>query len=412
MTGQASIHWLRGLAAVLLLVLAPAASAQRWVGSWASTQQVPEPHNRLPDDQLRDMTLRQVVRLTLGGPRLRVRIANTFGTAPLRVDDVHVALSAGGARTVPGTIRPVTFSGRREIVIPAGADYLSDPVELSVQALSSLAVSMHFPEPPVGQTGHPGSRITSWLLRGRHGAAEDLAGANGTDHWFQLAGVDVDAPPPAAAIVLFGDSITDGYGVTGGANNRWGDFLAERLQAAAATRHLAVLNQGLSGNRMLQDGLGPNAMARFERDVLAQPGARFLILLEGVNDLGVLTRDGPATAAQQAALVANVTTAYAQIIARARARGIRVFGATIMPFAGSDYYHPPAETEASRQAINAWIRAPGNFDAVIDFDAAMRDPARPDRLRADVDLDGLHPSIAGYRVMADAVPLGLFATRR
>ncbi len=412
MVRRASIPWLRGLAAVLLLVLAPAASAQRWVGSWASTQQIPEPHNRLPDDQLRDMTLRQVVRLTLGGPRLRVRIANTFGTAALRIGDVHVALSAGGARTAPGTTRPVTFSGRREIVIPAGADYLSDPVELPVQALSSLAVSMHFSESPIGQTSHPGSRITSWLLRGRHGAAEDLAGATGTDHWFQLTGVDVDAPLPAAAIVLFGDSITDGYGVTGGANNRWGDFLAERLQAGAATRHLAVLNQGLSGNRMLQDGLGPNAMARFERDVLAQPGARFLILLEGVNDLGVLTRDGPATAAQQAELVANVTTAYAQIVARARARGIRAIGATIMPFAGSDYYHPPAETEASRQAINAWIRAPGNFDAVIDFDAAMRDPARPDRLRADVDLDGLHPSIAGYRVMADAVPLGLFATRR
>jgi lysophospholipase L1-like esterase len=412
MAKRASTIWLRGLAAALLLLLAPAATAQRWVGSWASAQQIPEPHNTLPDDRLRDMTLRQVVRLTLGGPRLRVRIANTFGTAPLRVDDVHVAVSAGGARAVPGTTRSATFSGRREIVIPAGADYLSDPVDLPVRALSSLAVSMHFPEPPARQTSHPGSRITSWLLRGRHGAAEDFAGATGTDHWFQLAGVDVDAAAPAAAIVLFGDSITDGYGVTGGANNRWGDFLAARLQAGAATRHLAVLNHGLSGNRLLQDGLGPNALARFERDVLAQPGVRFLVLLEGVNDLGVLTRDGPATPAQQAEMVASVTTAYAQMVARARARGIRVIGATIMPFAGSAYYHPPPDTEASRQAINAWIRTPGHFDAVIDFDAVMRDPARPDRLRADVDLDGLHPSIAGYRVMADAVPLGLFTARR
>jgi lysophospholipase L1-like esterase len=200
--------------------------------------------------------------------------------------------------------------------------------------------------------------------------------------------------------------------VSGGNNNRWGDFLAQRLQADPATRHLSVLNHGISGNRMLADGLGPNALARLNRDVLAVPGARFLILLEGVNDLGTLTRDGPATPAQQAGLVANVTGTYAQIVARARERGIVVIGATITPFAGSAYYHPPPDTEASRQAINAWIRAPGNFDAVVDFDAAMRDPARPDRLRADVDNDGLHPSIAGYRVMADAVPLELFTRHR
>ncbi len=412
MRGSAIGLWLRGLAAVLLLASPSIASAQHWVGSWASAQQIPEDRNTLPDDQLRDMTLRQIVRLTLSGPRLRVRISNVFGTQPLAIDDVHVALSAGGARIVPGTSRAVTFAGRREALIPAGADYVSDPVALPVEALSSLAVSIHLPAPPARQTSHPGSRITSWLLRGRHGAAEDLPGATGTDHWFQLAGVDVEAPRDSAAIILFGDSITDGYGVSGGNNNRWGDFLAQRLQADPATRHLSVLNHGISGNRMLADGLGPNALARLNRDVLAVPGARFLILLEGVNDLGTLTRDGPATPAQQAALVANVTGAYAQIVARARERGIVVIGATITPFAGSAYYHPPPDTEASRQAINAWIRAPGNFDAVLDFDAVMRDPARPDRLRADVDNDGLHPSIAGYRIMADAVPLELFTGQR
>ncbi|MDQ8755237.1 SGNH/GDSL hydrolase family protein [Sphingosinicella sp. LHD-64] len=403
--------WLSRLTAVLLAASlgATPAAAQRWVGSWATSQQIPEPHNMLPDDQLRDMTLRQVVRLTLGGESIRVRLSNAFGTEPLAVDNVHVALSdGGGARIVAGTGRAVTFAGHRTVVIPAGADYLSDPVDLAVPALTSLAVTMHLPEPPARQTGHPGSRIDSWLLRGVHSDAVDLPGAAKIDHWYQLGGIDVEARGREAAIVLFGDSITDGYGVTGGANNRWPDFLAQRLQAAPQTRHLSVLNHGISGNRMLRDGLGPSALARFDRDVLSQAGVRYLVILEGVNDLGVLTRGAPATPEQHEALVRGVVGAYAQMVRRARERGIRVIGATILPFAGSDYYHPGPPTEASRQAINAWIRTPGNFDAVIDFDAAMRDPDRPDRIRPDYDLDGLHPSIAGYRAMADAVPLELF----
>lgn len=396
-----------------LLCVSTAASAQpgetRWVGSWATSQQIPEPHNALPDERLRDVTLRQVVRLTMGGRQLRVRLSNAFGTAPLKVDNVHIALSdGGGQRIVAGSGRAVTFAGHREVVIPAGADYVSDPVALTVPTLTSVAVTMHLPEPPARQTGHPGSRIDSWTLAGSHSDSVDLAGAEAIAHWYQLAGIDVAAPREAAAIITFGDSITDGFGVTGGANNRWVDFLAERIQADPRTRHLSVLNHGISGNRMLLDGLGPNALARFDRDVLSQAGARYLIILEGVNDLGTLTRDAPATPEQHAALVRGVTGAYAQMIQRARERGIKVIGATIMPFGASAYYHPDAATEASRQAINAWIRAPGHFDAVIDFDAVTRDPAQPMRMRAELDLDGLHPNFAGYRVMADAVPLELF----
>lgn len=405
------LGWLTWVVVALLVVTAPAtARAQtHWVGSWATSQQIPEPRNMLPDDQLRDMTLRQIVRLTLGGDRIRIRLSNAFGTRPLRVDNVHVALSdGGGARIVAGSGRAVTFSGQDAIVIPAGADYVSDPVDLAVPALTSVAVTMHLPEPPARQTGHPGSRISSWLLRGTHSDSVDLAGAQSVDRWYQLAGIDVAAPRGAAAIVILGDSITDGFGVTGGANTRWPDFLASRLQASAATRHLAVLNHGISGNRMLLDELGPNALARFDRDVLSQAGVRYLIVLEGVNDLGTLTRDAPATAEAHAALVRGVIGAYAQIVQRARERGIRVIGATILPYGGSDYYHPDATNEADRQAINAWIRAPGNFDAVIDFDAVMRDPARPERMRPEFDLDGLHPSVHGYRAMADAVPLTLF----
>ncbi|MET0336215.1 MAG: SGNH/GDSL hydrolase family protein, partial [Caulobacter sp.] len=219
---------------------------------------------------------------------------------------------------------------------------------------------------------------------------------------------DVLAGPKAAAIAIIGDSITDGFGVTPDTHGRWPDRLAERLQGTAATRHLSVLNHGIGGNRILNDGLGPNALARFDRDVLNQTGVKYVIVLEGVNDLGTLTRDAPATPAQHDALVGRMIGAYRQMVERGRARGLKMIGATILPYGASPYYHPDARNEADRQAVNRWICTPGNFDAVIDFDAALRDPARPERLRADLDNDGLHPSLAGYVFMGDAVPLGLF----
>jgi len=401
------------LLAALLLVPRPA-FAQHWVGSWASSQQIPEPNNALRPEQLSDVTLRQLMRVSLGGPRLRIRLANTFGTAPLRIDSVHIARTAGGdsARILAGG-SAVTFAGRADVVIPAGAEITSDPVALALPPLATVAVTMHVPEPPAQQTSHPGSRATSWLLHGSHVADEDLPGAQGTEHWFLLSGIDVEAPAGAAAIVTLGDSITDGRGVTHSQNTRWPDVLAERLQADPRTRHLAVLNHGVGGGRVLLDGAGPNALARFERDVLAQPGVRYLILLEGVNDLGMLTRDAPATPEAHADLVRRLIAAYAEMVRRARERGILAIGGTIIPFAGFDYYHPGPLNEADRQAVNAWIRAPGHFDAVVDFDALMRDPAHPDRMRPEMDNgDHIHPSIAGYRAMAEAVPLALFVRRR
>lgn len=401
------------LAAALLLLPAPAA-ARIWIGTWASSQQIPEPHNALSPDQLTDMTLRQLVRVTVGGTRFRLRLSNAFGTAPLRIDAVHIARTDGGdsARILPGG-RAVTFAGRREVVIPAGAHYVSDPIALAFPALSGVAISIHVPEPPAQQTSHPGSRATSWLLRGDHVDAADLPGAQAIEHWYMIAGIDVDAPAGAGAIVILGDSITDGRGSTHSDNTRWPDFLANRLQADPRTRRLSVLNHGVGGGRILNDGLGPNALARFERDVLAMPGARYLIILEGVNDLGTFTRDAPQTPEAHAELVRRITAAYAQMVARARERGLFVIGGTIMPLVGFEAYHADAANEADRQAINAWIRTPGNFDAVVDFDAVTRDPARPDRLRPDHDVgDHLHPSVAGYRAMADAVPLALFTRRR
>ncbi|RHW17566.1 hypothetical protein D1610_08905 [Sphingomonas gilva] len=403
------------LIALALLVAAPLHAQQRqWVASWGSSQMVPDEKQRLPAEALAGATVRQVVRLSLGGDRLRVRVSNVFGAEPLRISGVHVARSAGlgAAGIVAGTDRALTFSGRTELFVPAGAEMVSDPVTLAMPALSHAAISIRFAEAPSRQTGHPGSRATSFLLAGDHLSAADLPGASRHVGWFQIAGVDVEADAEAGAIVILGDSITDGYGVKTDTDQRWPDRLAERLQADPATRHLAVINQGIGGNRVLRDGLGPNALARFERDVLAQPGVTHLILLEGVNDLGTLTRDAPVSEAEHQAEVARIIAAYAQMVARARERGVKAIGATILPYGGSEYYHPDKLNEADRQAINAWIRAPGNFDAVIDFDALTRDPARPAHMRGDMDSgDGLHPSMAGYRAMGDAVDLSLFDAR-
>jgi lysophospholipase L1-like esterase len=408
------------MVALSLLVATPAPAApvvspppSAWVGSWASAQLAPDSRNALPDQDLTDVTLRQIVRLSVGGDAIRVRLSNAFGTEPLRLTAVHVAraVSPGSARIDPVTDRALTFSGRAEVTIPAGADYLSDPVDIVVAPRSDLAISMRFDAPPARQTTHPGSRATSWLLHGDHVAATDLPEAKTVEHWYQLSGVDV-ARASGSAIVAFGDSITDGHGATTNGNDRWPDRLAARLQADARTRGIGVLNLGIGGNRLLMDGLGPNALARFDRDVLTQAGVKHLIVLEGVNDLGVLTRNQPVSPQAHADMVARVISAYEQIVLRARQRGIKVYGATILPYGGGAYYHPDAQNEEDRQTVNAWIRAPGHFDAVIDFDKVMRDPARPDQMFAAYDFgDHLHPSPAGYEAMANAVELELFAPK-
>ena len=383
-----------------------------WVGTWAASQQVPEPANALSADDLRDVTLRQIVHLTVGGETLRVRMSNVFGTAPLHLTSVHIAhpLLPSEAKIDVATDKALTFVGKNDIVIPAGAEYISDPITYPVAALSDLTITLHMDTPPEQQTGHPGSRSTSYLVHGDMVAAADLPYAKKIEHWYWIAGVDVNAAKDSAAIVVLGDSITDGHGATTNGNDRWPDVLARKLQADRKTRMLAVLNQGIGGNHLLTDGLGPNALSRVDRDIIAQTGVRYLIVLEGVNDLGKLSREGDISQAEHEALVQQMIGAYEQMIVRAHSHGIKVFGATILPYGGSGYYHPSPANEADRVAVNKWIREPGHFDEVIDFDKLTADPAHPDQMLPAYDSgDHLHPSPAGYRTMGNMAPTSVFA---
>jgi lysophospholipase L1-like esterase len=407
-------------ALVLLLLLAscawakdkPAVKAPVWVASWAASQQIPEPQNALPADDLRDATVRQIVHLSVGGSVLRVHLSNEFGTEALRFTSVHIArpLSPAAPQIDPASDRPLTFAGATEVTVPPGAEFISDPIEFPAAPLTDVAVSFYLDASPARETGHPGSRSTSYYLHGDLVSASSLPNAKMIDHWYQVAGIDVQAVPNAASVVILGDSITDGHAATTNGNDRWPDELARRLQSSAETRSIGVSNQGIGGNHLLTDGLGPNALARFDPDVLAQAGVRWLIVFEGVNDLGGLTISGEVPPADHAQLVARIIAAYQQMIERAHTHGLRIYGATITPYVGSGYYHPGPLNEADRQAVNQWIRATGHFDAVIDFDAVVRDPQQPGHLLPAFDCgDHLHPSVAGYKAMGDAVPLELFA---
>jgi lysophospholipase L1-like esterase len=404
-----------GILCALLCALASISLSQNqsnWVGSWGTSQQLVEPQNSIPLPDIRDATLRQIVHLSIGGSTIRLRLSNRFGATPLHLTSVHIArsISPASSKIVPESDTAVRFSGTGDTTIPPGAEYLSDPLLFQLAPLSDLAITLHTDVPPIDETGHPGARASSYFLHGDFVSATDLPNAKTVEHWYYIAGIDVLAPETASAIVVLGDSVTDGHGVTTNGNDRWTDVLAKRLQGSAETRSLSVLNEGIGGNHLLTDGLGQNALARFDHDVIAQPGVRYLIVFEGINDVGLLAREGADTPAEHHMLVQRMMAAYEQVIARAHTHNIKVIGGTLTPFSGSEYYHPAASNEADRQAVNDWIRAPGHFDAVIDFDKITRDAQHPDRFLPQFDGgDHLHPSVAGYAAMGEAVPLSLFA---
>jgi lysophospholipase L1-like esterase len=382
-----------------------------WIVTWGASQQIPEPQNTLPPADLHDATVRQIVHVSVGGATLRVHLTNTFGSTSVHFTSVHIArpLAPDGPAIDPASDHALTFSGASDVTVPAGAEVVSDPIAWPVAPLSNIAVTYHLDGPPTPETSHPGSRATTYYVHGDQVSAPTLDNPGKIEHWYQVSAIDVEADSNAGVIAALGDSITDGHATTTNGNDRWTDVLAARLQQSASTKNIGVLNDGIGGNHLLTDGLGPNALARFDRDVLAPARVRWLIVFEAINDLGGLARLHDVPQADHDALVQRIILAYQQMIDRAHAHGIRVYGATITPDGGSGYYHPDSFSEADRKVVNDWIRVPGHFDAVIDFDQVVRDPQQPERLLPAYDCgDHLHPNPAGYRAMAESIPLSLF----
>ena len=382
------------------------ASADHWVTTWGCGPQLTEPAN-LPPVPLANSTLRQFVHVTLGGNVLRVRLSNAYGTNSVTMNSVHVALSSGLGSAGNGDIniatdRALTFRGAPSISIPPREAVLSDPLKFDLPALTNLAITIYFGNVSATTVnGHPGSRTTSFIVSSNAVSAASLPGASKTAHWYIITGVDVLADSSSKAVVTLGDSITDGRGSTTDGNNRWPDNLARRLNTNAPTAGVAVVNMGIGGNAIF-GGLGPAAVARFDRDVLGQSGAKWLIVFEGVNDIG------GASASGSPAVATNLIGAYQQFITKAHNRGMLAYGATITPFGGNGYYTAPHE--AARQTVNTWIRTNNTWDAVIDFDAVVRDPVTLTNLQSAYNSgDGLHLSPAGYEAMANAINLNLFS---
>jgi lysophospholipase L1-like esterase len=375
------------------------ATNDTWVGSWATAQQLTETANN-PPTSLTNNTLRQILQVSIGGPRIRLRFSNEYGSSPVKLTSVHCAKSVSGNTVDTATDKTLTFAGSSSVTIAAKQTVLSDPVDFNLQALSKVAVSIYFGETSTNVTGHPGSRTTSYIQTGDGAAAASLTAPVTTDHWYILSGLDVAADDATHAVAILGDSITDGRGSTTNGNNRWPDDLAKRLQGEVTTNKVGVLNQGIGGNAILSGGLGPTATTRFDRDILDQSGVRWAIVFEGVNDIGYSSGSTIST---------NLINAYTQFVTKAHAKGLLVYGATITPFGTNDYYTKDHEHETARQAVNTWIRTAGNFDAVIDFDATVRDPLNALNLLSTYDTgDGLHLNPAGYQKMADSIDLTLF----
>jgi lysophospholipase L1-like esterase len=405
--------------AACLAVAGPALSQDGgdWIGVWSAS---PQP-DWGPDffapvgipRSLRDQTIRQVARVSLGGEQVRIEVSNEYGDLPMVVGAATVGMA--GAEGAAEGIKPMSFGGEPSATIPAGAKVWSDPVELPVEALDSLAVSLYLPEVTPTTTWHNDGRQTAWIGAGDQTGAASVTADLTTNSRIFLSGILVDADPGDRAVVLFGDSITDGDSSTPNENNRWPDILAERIVAAGAD--VAVLNEGISGARVLSDRMGTNALARFDEDVLTHPHADTVVVMMGINDIGwpdsVLVPEGePAPSAE------DIIAGYKQLIERAHAHGFKIIGATLTPFEDTfqggpleGYYNP--EKEAKRQAVNDWIRNGGGFDAVIDFDEVAADPANPKHIKAEFDSgDHLHPNDAGYEAMANAVDLTLLGIQQ
>jgi lysophospholipase L1-like esterase len=384
-------------AATVTATLPVQAAAGPWTGTWSASPQSGGP-------SFNQQTLRQIVHTTMGGSVARVQLSNVFGTQPVTVADVHIAQRTSGSAIAAGTDHQITFAGSVSTTIAVGASAVSDAVSFTVPAFSDVAISVYLPQATGPATYHQTGEQTNYIASGDVSANASLTGAQNTGSYYFLTNLDTQDPTAAGAVVTLGASITDGIASAADANHRWPNYLATRL--AGSGRKVGVLNQGISGNRLLADGAGQSALNRFDRDVLAQPGVGHVIVLLGVNDLG---HPGTTAPASEVVTADDLIAGHRQLIARAHQAGLRIHGGTILPFKDDTlgFYSP--ENERKRATVNRWIRTGGEYDGIVDFDAAMRTPGDPQRLLARYDSgDHLHPNDAGMAAMADAVPLGLF----
>lgn len=375
-----------------------AARANHWHGTWGAAPHMPL--SRMSDvsvPDLRDKSIRQIVRISAGGNRIRLRLSNELSAQDHAIGNITVALALPNGAIRTETLREVTFGGLRGATLGVGAPLLSDPIDLKVAAGADLAITIYFPDAASDLTGHGSAYATAWVLDGDQTQAIDFSAGRTFMRRVVMSGVDVLADRKNPVIVALGDSITDGTRSSVDANRRWPDRLAERLRAAGKAK-VAVVNAGIGGNRVLRKSQSPSALARFDRDVLAVPGASHLIVLEGVNDLGSMQREGHAVSAR------DLINGYRQIIRRAHSHDMKVFLATILPYKGAGYWSE--EGERVRREVNAWIRSQAEADGIFDFDRAIADPAEPEHMAKPYDIgDSLHPNDAGMEVIAAAVDL-------
>lgn len=383
-----------------LLTVGVMMAGGHWVGTWGTAPQLVEPHNNPPAPGLSNNSLREIVQVSIGGKTVRLKLTNEFSQQPTEIKAIELAVAktAGSSYEVDEqTTVSLTFGGQPGVTMPAGGHVVSDPVNFKIGNRENVAITIHYGETSPSVSGHPGSRTTSYLATGN---TTDFSSAVRTDHWYNIQTLEVMAPKKAGAVAILGNSITDGRGSTTNQQNRWADVLSRRLLQNKKTSQVAVLNMGIGGNCVLRGGLGPTGEKRYPRDIFGQEGVKWIILFEAVNDLGG-SRDGVKTAE-------GVIEVYKRIISEAHQKGIRVFGATITPFKGNNYY--TTDHEKGRQTLNEWIRTTNELDGVIDFDKTVRNPQDVEAMQREFlfENDWLHFNAQGYEVMGGSIDLNLF----